>query len=42
MIGEIEPNGNLSPIDTESFLRGTKLNSWLVLYHNLISKCLKL
>ena len=42
MITDMESNKKLSPIVTELFLRGRKLNISLVLYHNLISKCLKL
>ena len=37
----MEANQKLSPIVTELFLRGRKLNISL-LYHNIISKCLKL
>ena len=32
----------ISPIITELFLKGRKINVWLFLSHNLISKCLKL
>ena len=39
---DMESNKKLSPIVKELFLRGRKLNISLVLYHNLISKCLKL
>ena len=42
MIADMESNKNLSPIVTELFLRGRKLNILLFLYYNLISKCLKL
>ena len=43
MIADMESNQTLSPIVTELFLRGKKLNISLVfLCQNLISKCLKL
>ena len=42
MIADVEENKKLNPIATELFLRGRKLNLSLVLFHNLISKCLKL
>ena len=43
MIAGIEANEKLSPIVTESFLRGGNSTSHLVLYHNkIISKHLKL
>ena len=42
MITDMKCNKKLSPIVTELFLREKKLNISLVLYHNLISKCLKL
>ena len=35
-------NNVISPIITELFLKGRKINVWLFLCHNLISKCLKL
>ena len=38
----MEANKKLSPIATEFFSRGRKLNISLVLYNNLIFKCLKL
>ena len=42
MIADMEANKKLSPIVTELFLRGRKLNMLHVLYYNFISKCLKL
>ena len=42
MIADMESNKKLSPIVTELFLRGKKTQYYLFLYHNLISKCLKL
>ena len=42
MIADVESNEKLTPIVTELFLRWKKLNITVVLYHNLISKCLKL
>ena len=42
MIADMEANKKLSLIVTELFLRERKLNFSLVLYHNLISKCLKI
>ena len=42
IIADVESNEKLTPIVTELFLRGRKLNIAVVLYHNLISKCLKL
>ena len=45
MIAEMRFNKKLIPIFTELFLRGRKRNIllfYLVLYHNLISKYLKL
>ena len=42
MIADMESNKKLSPIVTELFLRGKKTQYHLFLYHNLISKCLKL
>ena len=36
MIADMEANEKLSPIVTELFLRGRKLNTSLVLYHKLI------
>ena len=40
MIADMESKKN--PVVTELFLRGQKLNIPLFLYHNFISKCLKL
>ena len=45
MIADMESNKKLSPISIELFLRGKKRKKEeknLFLYHNLISKCLKL
>ena len=42
MIADVESNKKLSPTVTELFLRGRKLNISLVLYYNLISKCLNI
>ena len=42
MMPDIKATKNLSPIVTELSLSGRKLNSYLFLYHNLISKCLNL
>ena len=42
IIAEMESNKKLSPIVSELFLKGRKLNILLVLYHNTISKCLRL
>ena len=43
MVRYMESNKNLSPIVNEFFLRGIKLNiSSFLLYHSLISKCLKI
>ena len=43
MIGDRKGNKKLSPAVTEFFLRGAKNSKFqLFLYHNLISKCLKL
>ena len=42
MIADMEFNKNLSPKVIELFLRGRNLIFHLFLYHNLISKCLKL
>ena len=42
MIADMESKRILSPIVTELFLRGRKLNISIFLYHNLISKCLKI
>ena len=42
MILDTEPNKKLYPIVTELFSRGRKVNISLVLYQNLISKCLRL
>ena len=42
MIADVESNEKLTPIVTELFLRWRKLNIAVILYHNLISKCLKL
>ena len=39
---DMEANKKLDPILTKLFLTGRKLNISLVLYHSLISKCLKL
>ena len=41
MIVNLKSNKKLSPVVTELFLRGRKLNTSLVLYQNLTSKCLK-
>ena len=41
-IADLKSTGKLSPLVTELFLIGTKLNISLFLYHNLTSKCLKL
>ena len=41
VIADMESNKKLSPVITELFLRGRKLNTSLVLYQNLTSKCLK-
>ena len=38
MVADMESNKKLSPIVTEWFLRGRKLNIYSFLYHNLISK----
>ena len=42
MIVDIKSNKTISTKVKELFLRGRKLNIVLFLYHNLISKCLKL
>ena len=42
MITDTKTNKKLTSIVAELFLRGRKLNILLVLYHDLISKCLKL
>ena len=42
IIAEMESNKKLSPIVSELCLKGRKLNILLVLYHNTISKCLRL
>ena len=42
MIADMESNKKSSPIVTEVFLRGRKLNILLSLYQNLNSKYLKL
>ena len=42
MIADIQSNKELSPTFTELFLRGRKLNIPLLLFYNLILKCLKL
>ena len=42
MVADIESNKKLSAIVTELFLRERNLNILLVLYHNLISKWIKL
>ena len=42
LIDDMESNKKLSSNITELFLIGRKLSISLVLYHNLISKCLKL
>ena len=42
MIADVESNKKLSPTVTELFLRGRKLNISLVLYYNVISKCLNI
>ena len=42
MIADMETSRKLSPVVTELFLRGRKCNISHVLYHNLISKYLKL
>ena len=38
MIAYVEANKELSPIVTELFLKGRKLNNLPVFYHNFISK----
>ena len=42
MIADMESTKKISPIVSELFLRGRKLNISLFLYHNFISNCLKL
>ena len=42
MIADTESNKKLSPIVSELFLRGRNSIFHLFLFHNLISKCLKL
>ena len=42
MIADIQSNKKLSPTFTELFLGGRKLNIPLLLFYNLILKCLKL
>ena len=42
MIADVETNKQLSPIFSNLFLRGRKLNILPVLYHSLMSKCLRL
>ena len=42
MIADMESNKKLSPIVTELLLRERKLKISLLLYHNVISKCLRL
>ena len=42
MIADMEANKKFNPIIFELFLKGKKLNIFLLLYHNLILKCLEL
>ena len=42
MIADMEANGKLSPIVTELFLREENSTFHFFLYHNLLSKFLKL
>ena len=41
-ITDMESNKKLNPLFTELFLRGRNSIFHLLLYHNFISKCLKL
>ena len=42
VLADMEANKKLSPIFTQFLIRGRKLNISLCLFHNLISKYLKL